>query len=66
MLDSALGPSYNLSKNLLLLPLILKLKGDMVNDLTPLYSVTINCANSLRDTGLYMSIFTNMTVKPLS
>ena len=37
MLDSALEPSYNLSKNLLLLPWILKLIVDMVNDSTPLY-----------------------------
>ena len=36
MLDSDQEPSYNLSKNLLLLPRILKLMKDMVNDLTPL------------------------------
>ena len=36
MLDSALEPSYYLSKNLLLLPWILKLIVDMVNDSTPL------------------------------
>ena len=36
MLDSALEPSYNLEKNLLLLPWILKLIVDMVNDSTPL------------------------------
>jgi len=36
MLDSALEPLYNLSKNLLLLPWILKLIVDMVNDSTPL------------------------------
>jgi len=36
MLDSALEPLYNLSKNLLLLPWILKLMVDMVNDSTPL------------------------------
>ena len=36
MLDSALEPSYNLSKNLLLLPWLLKLIVDMVNDSTPL------------------------------
>ena len=35
MLDSALEPSYNLSKNLLLLPWIQKLIVDMVNDSTP-------------------------------
>ena len=35
MLDTALEPSYNLSKNLLLLPWILKLIVDMVNDSTP-------------------------------
>ena len=35
MLDSALELSYNLLKNLLLLPRILKLIGDMVNDSTP-------------------------------
>ena len=36
MLDSALEPSYNLLKNLLLLPWILKLIVDMVNDSTSL------------------------------
>ena len=36
MLDSDQEPSYNLSKNLLLLPRILKLK-DMVDDSTPLF-----------------------------
>ena len=35
MLDSALEPSYYLSKNLLLLPWILKLIVDVVNDSTP-------------------------------
>ena len=35
MLDSALEPSYNFSKNLLFLPWILKLKVDMVNESTP-------------------------------
>ena len=38
MLDSALEPSYYLSKNLLFLPWILKLIVDMVNDSTPLFS----------------------------
>ena len=37
MLDSDQEPSYNLSKNLLLLPRILKLMKDMVDDSTPLY-----------------------------
>ena len=36
MLDSGLEPSYNLPKNLLLLPWILKLLVDMVNDSTSL------------------------------
>ena len=36
MLDSDQEPSYNLSKNLLLLPKILKLIKDMVDDSTPL------------------------------
>ena len=36
MLDSDQEPSYNLSKNLLLLPRILKLIEDMVDDSTPL------------------------------
>ena len=39
MLDSDQEPSYNLSKNLLLLPRILKLMKDMVNDSTPLMNV---------------------------
>ena len=38
MLASDQEPSYNLSKNLLLLPRILKLIVDMVNDSTPLLS----------------------------
>ena len=38
MLDSGQEPSYNLSKNLLLLPRILKLMKDMVDDSTPLFS----------------------------
>ena len=37
ILDSALEPWYNLSKNLLLLPRILKLIEDMVNDSIPLH-----------------------------
>ena len=36
MLDSDLEPSYNLTTNLLILPWILKLIVDMVNDSTPL------------------------------
>ena len=36
MLDSDQEPSYNLSKNLLLLPRILKLIKDIVDDSTPL------------------------------
>jgi len=36
MLDSDQEPSYNLSKNLSLLPRILKLIKDMVDDSTPL------------------------------
>ena len=36
MLDSDQEPSYNLSKNLLLLPRILKLIEDMVYDSNPL------------------------------
>ena len=36
MLDSALEPSYNLLKNVLLLLWILKLIVDMINDSTPL------------------------------
>ena len=36
MFDSDQEPSYNLSKNLLLLPRILKLRKDMVDDSTPL------------------------------
>ena len=36
MLDSGKEPSYNLSKNLLLLPRIMKLMKHMVDDSTPL------------------------------
>ena len=39
MLYSALEPSYNLSKNLLLQPRILKLIEDMINYSTPLIHV---------------------------
>ena len=39
MLDSDQEPSYNYSKNHLLLPRILKLIEDMVDDSTPLYLV---------------------------
>ena len=43
ILDSALEPSYNFSRNLLLLPWILKLIVDnMVNDSTPLCRVEWN------------------------
>ena len=42
MLDSDQEPSYNLSKNLLLLPRILKLIKDMVDDSTPLFSIKYN------------------------
>ena len=42
MLDSDQEPSYNLSNNLLLLPRILKLIEDMVDDSTPLTCVLIN------------------------
>ena len=41
MLDSDQEPSYNLSKNLLLLPRILKLMKDMVNDSTPLLTIQL-------------------------
>ena len=40
MLDSDLEPSYNLSKNLLLLPWILNLIVDMVDDSSPLINIT--------------------------
>ena len=42
MIDSDQEPSYNLSKNLLLLPRILKLIEDMVDDSTPLYVCETN------------------------
>ena len=38
MLDSDQEPSYNFTKNLLLLPRILKLIEDMVDDLTSLFT----------------------------
>ena len=44
MLDSDQEPSYNLSKNLLLLPRILKLIKDMVDDSTPL----VNCKSWMK------------------
>ena len=42
MLDSGQEPSYNLSKNLLLMPRILKLMKDMVDDSTPLICMYVN------------------------
>jgi len=45
MLDSDLKPLYNLSKNLLLLPWILKLIVDKVNDSTPLITGQITVSN---------------------
>ena len=39
MLDSALEPTHILSKNLILLPWILKIIIDMVNDSTPLSGI---------------------------
>ena len=41
MLDSDQEPSYNLSKNLLLLPRILKLMKDMVDDSTHLINTIL-------------------------
>ena len=45
MLDSAIEPSYNLSKNLVLLPWILKLIVDMANDTTPLLHRCLLCTD---------------------
>ena len=45
MLDSDQEPSYNLSQNLLLLPRILKLMKDMVDDSTPLICYKKCCIN---------------------
>ena len=47
-IDSALKPSYELSKNLLLLLWILKLIVDMVNDSTPLNKTFQAALNSFR------------------
>ena len=49
MLDSDQEPSYNLSKNLLLLPRILKLIKDMVDDSTPLLKFQVNKAETIID-----------------
>ena len=46
MFDSDQEPSYNLSKNLVLLPRILKLTEDMVDDSTPLVSAPFSLENS--------------------
>ena len=51
MLDSVLEPSYNLSKNLLLLPWILKLIVDMVNDSTPLVNVKLHYKKGVHGGG---------------
>ena len=50
MLDSGQEPSYNLSKNLLLLPRILKLIEDMVDDSTPLLSLVLSFSRVLEFT----------------
>ena len=42
MLDSDQEPSYNLLKNLLLLPRMLKLIEDMVDDSTPLLYISMS------------------------
>jgi len=47
MLDSALEPSYNSSRNHLLLPWILKLIVDMVNDSTPLVNEVLSALTSI-------------------
>ena len=49
MLDSNQEPSYNLSKNLLLLSRILKLIEDMVDDSTPLNNVGHKTTNKIPD-----------------
>ena len=69
MLDSALEPSYTLTKNLLLLPWILNLIVDMTGDSTPLLitlkifkrNITIVMANVSRNLSLVME--TAMTIK---
>ena len=48
MLDSDQEPSYNLSKNLLSLPRILKLIEDMGDDSTPLIFIELNNCVFLR------------------
>ena len=55
MLDSDQEPSDNLSKNLLLLPRILKLMKDMVDDSTPLLIIRRNKNNIFH--GLFFFLF---------
>ena len=51
MLYSGLELSYNLSKNLLLLPWILKLIVDVVNDSTPLILLLFNVQSFIASPG---------------
>ena len=57
MLDSALEPSYDSSKNLLLMPWILKLMVDMVDDSTSLikpnyeFSLTFDFSDTGEEIG---------------
>ena len=48
MLDSDQEPLYNLSKNLLLLPRILKLIKDMVDDSTTLFRLSVYSINLVK------------------
>ena len=50
VLDSDQEPSYNLPKNLLLLPMILKLLEDMVDESTPL-----PCLNASKSRGVFLN-----------
>ena len=58
MLDSDQEPSYNLSKNLLLLPRILKLMKDMVDDSTPLQNWQIIALHKYTQYIYYLHLYT--------
>ena len=65
MLDSDQEPSYNVSKNLLLLPRILKLIKDRVDDSTPLIYYKLEWDLSPKDEIPFRQSFSVSSVTPV-
>ena len=65
MLDSDQEPSYNLSKNLLFLPRILKLIVDMVDDSTLLLNFILGII-SYKESFRFYIYFSNSKIKWVS